>query len=242
VNGGQRAQPSHDLWIFAYGSLMWRPGFQFAEAERARLTGYRRCFCVYSTHHRGCPKRPGLVLGLDRGGACEGTAFRVAQDSAAATLAYLRAREQVNGVYVEKQVTVRLEDASHREIPALAFIVERAHPSYAGRLPVAEQSRIIRAARGVSGPNLEYLIGTVRHLESLGIHEAELARVLSLAAPHFAETYARGEPLRRASVALRAACQSFRPAAPILHATDRRRFSFRRKIAEWNAPDRCWPL
>src|SRR5262245_6387450 len=66
----------HDLWVFAYGSLMWRPGFAFGEARRARLTGYRRCFCVYSLHHRGAPERLGLVLGLDRGGVCEGVAYR----------------------------------------------------------------------------------------------------------------------------------------------------------------------
>ena len=68
----------HDLWVFGYGSLMWRPGFAYEEAQHARLTGYRRCFCIYSVHHRGTPERPGLVLGLDRGGACEGIAYRVA--------------------------------------------------------------------------------------------------------------------------------------------------------------------
>lgn len=212
---------------------MWQPGFDFVEAERARLVGYRRCFCIYSTHHRGRPERPGLVLGLDRGGACDGTAFRIAPEHAAATLGYLRAREQISGVYVEKQVTVGLEDHSRREVMALAFVVERAHPSYAGQLPLAEQVRIIRAARGLSGPNLEYLIGTVRHLESVGVHEPELARLLGLAGPHFL-THAPGDAIRRASTALIAACRSFRPAAPVMRATDRRRFNYRRNIAEWS--------
>ena len=87
--------------MFGYGSLMWRPGFAYEEAQHARLTGYRRCFCIYSVHHRGTPERPGLVLGLDRGGACEGIAYRVAAANAAETARYLRAREQVNGVYRE---------------------------------------------------------------------------------------------------------------------------------------------
>ena len=68
---------AHDLWVFGYGSLMWRPGFAYEEAQHARLTGYRRCFCIYSVYHRGTPERPGMVLGLDRGGACEGIAYRV---------------------------------------------------------------------------------------------------------------------------------------------------------------------
>ena len=87
--------------MFGYGSLMWRPGFAFEEARRARLIGCRRCFCIYSVHHRGTPERPGMVLGLDRGGACEGIAYRVAAANAAETVRYLRAREQINGVYRE---------------------------------------------------------------------------------------------------------------------------------------------
>src|SRR5262245_36034065 len=79
--------PTADLWVFAYGSLMWRPGFAYEEARRARLTGYRRCFCIYSVHHRGRPERVGLVLGLDRGGVCEGVAYRVAAARAADTRA-----------------------------------------------------------------------------------------------------------------------------------------------------------
>jgi hypothetical protein len=75
----------HDLWVFAYGSLMWRPGFRYEEARRARLTGYSRRFCIYSVHHRGTPERLGLVLGLDRGGVCEGVAYRIAAPDVART-------------------------------------------------------------------------------------------------------------------------------------------------------------
>src|SRR5215510_15136427 len=116
-------------WIFAYGSLMWRPGFAYAEAHHARLVGYRRCFCIYSMHHRGTPARPGLVLGLDRGGASEGIAYRVAAADYARVVRYLRDREQVSGVYREVRVAVALMGAVRREVTALTFIVERAHPS-----------------------------------------------------------------------------------------------------------------
>src|SRR5262245_65692848 len=134
---------------------MWRPDFPFVEKARARLVGYRRCFCVYSTHHRGSAERPGLVLGLDRGGVCEGMVYRVAAADVAAVRAYLRAREQVNGVYRETLVSVRLHGKPSREVRAIAYIVERAHPSYAGRLPLQTQCCLIRGARGLSGPNLD---------------------------------------------------------------------------------------
>ena len=98
---------------------MWRPGFAFAEARRARVVGYRRCFCIYSVHHRGTPERLGMVLGLDRGGACEGIAYRIAGADVAETLRYLRARELINGVYREAHVPMELEasEAMARLLP-----------------------------------------------------------------------------------------------------------------------------
>jgi cation transport protein ChaC len=176
--------PGHDLWVFAYGSLMWRPGFLFEERHHARVTGVRRCFCIYSVHHRGTHARPGLVLGLDRGGTCEGIAYRVAAARAEATVRYLREREQVNGVYREAHLPAELLAAGRQEVLALAYIVERAHPSYAGRLPLALQARLIRGARGRSGNNLDYLVSTLRHLAELGIRERELERLLVLIGPH----------------------------------------------------------
>jgi cation transport protein ChaC len=175
--------PGHDLWLFAYGSLMWRPGFAFEEARRARLTGFRRCFCIYSVHHRGTRERLGMVLGLDRGGVCEGIAYRIAAPRVAETLSYLRARELINGVYREALVPVELEQHPPVEVMALAFIVERAHPSYARQLPLATQARLIRGGKGVSGANLDYLVSTVRHLHELGIRERELERLVVVAGP-----------------------------------------------------------
>jgi cation transport protein ChaC len=172
----------HDLWLFAYGSLMWRPGFAFEEARRARLTGYRRCFSIYSVHHRGTPERLGMVLGLDRGGVCEGIAYRIPAPLVDHTRQYLRERELINGVYREAMVPVELEGEPRAEVMALAYIVERAHPNYA-RLPLRTQARLIKAARGISGANLDYLVSTVRHLRELDIRERELERLVIIIGP-----------------------------------------------------------
>ena len=224
-------QPAHDLWVFAYGSLMWRPGFPHEEARHARLTGYRRCFCIYSVHHRGTPARPGMVLGLDRGGACEGIAYRVAAANAAETVRYLRAREQVNGVYREAHLPIELIDGPRREVPALAYIVERAHPSYAGRLPLARQARLIRGGQGVSGNNLDYLISTLRHLDELGIRERELERLLAVIGPHTARCQTAGHASPYAA-GLRQAMRAKPPAVRrTLRTADLRRFLHRLRMA-----------
>jgi glutathione-specific gamma-glutamylcyclotransferase len=180
------ASGGHDLWVFGYGSLMWRPGFAYEEAQHARLIGYRRCFCIYSVYHRGTLQRPGLVLGLDRGGACEGIAYRVSAARAQETTQYLRQREQVHGVYRETHASVELIASPSREVLALAYIVERAHPNYAGQLPLAMQAGLIHGACGRSGANLDYLISTLGHLAEVGIRERELERILAIIGPHAA--------------------------------------------------------
>jgi cation transport protein ChaC len=168
---------SGDLWVFAYGSLMWRPGFEAEETHHARLLGWRRSFCIYSRFHRGSSRRPGLVLGLDRGGACEGIAFRVSAENAHETLRYLREREQVGSVYREALVPVSLLSGERTEVMALAFLVERAHPSYAGQLSLAAQAHLVRGGIGRSGNNIDYLASTLAHLQRLGIRERELERL-----------------------------------------------------------------
>ncbi len=220
--------------MFGYGSLMWRPDFEHVEAVHARVDGWRRGFFIYSTHHRGNEQRPGLVLALDRGGACEGIAYRVAPQRAKATVEYLRAREQTNGVYREARVPARIEDGSGRTVEAMTFVVERNHPSYAGRLPLSAQARLIRAARGISGPNLFYLISTVRHLQDLGVSEPDLLRLVSLAGPHFARKPG-GLPLEQATHSLLTACRRFPPLAPRMPKHIRRRFLHRKHIAQWAA-------
>lgn len=163
-----------DLWVFGYGSLMWRPGFPFLEAAPARLKGRHRRLCVYSWVHRGTPEHPGLVLGLDRGGSCLGRAFRVAAEDREATIAYLREREQVTAVYLEKVLRGRLEDGSGREIDALTYVVDRSHRQYAGLLPRDRLLDVVRDAAGQSGPNPEYIHATAAHLEEIGMRDAML--------------------------------------------------------------------
>lgn len=168
-----------DLWVFGYGSLMWRPGFPHVERHHALLHGMHRSLCVFSHVHRGSPERPGLVLGLDRGGACRGVAFRVAGEHREETVAYLRAREQVTMVYVEelRRITVLGED--RRTVEALCYTVDRSHPQYAGRLDLAHRAELVRHGVGQSGANPDYLGNTVRHLREIGIRDAELEAIYS---------------------------------------------------------------
>ena len=175
-----------DLWVFGYGSLMWRPGFEYADKVPARLIGEHRALCVYSFDHRGTPEKPGLVLGLDRGGACRGVAFRVAPELRDATIDYLRAREQTTNVYREVMRSVWLEDHARQRISALAYVVDRGHVQYAGRLSLAEQLRYVQQGHGRSGNNRDYVLATVRAIETEGFRDAplhQLAMMLHDAAP-----------------------------------------------------------
>ncbi len=169
------AEDEHgELWVFGYGSLMWRPGFAHLEQLPARLIGLHRSLCVFSFVHRGTPERPGLVLGLDRGGMCRGIAFRVAAGARAETIAYLRAREQVTSVYLETLRQIELEDRERRKVRALCYIVDRSHVQYAGRLSLAERLHHVRQGHGRSGANRHYVLETVRALEALGYRETDL--------------------------------------------------------------------
>jgi len=163
-----------DLWIFGYGSLIWKPGFEHVERMPARMIGLHRSLCVYSFVHRGTPEKPGLVLGLDRGGACRGIAYRVTAKKRAATLAYLREREQATSVYLERVRTAWLAGNPEKPVNAVCYIVDRSHRQYAGRLSITEQAHIVRQGHGGSGNNREYVLETVNALEALGMRDREL--------------------------------------------------------------------
>ncbi len=178
-------QIPRDLWVFGYGSLMWRPGFAFRERVPARTIGLHRSLCVYSFVHRGTPERPGLVLGLDRGGACRGIAFRIAEADRKETIAYLREREQVTAVYREVLRNVTLLGQPDRSVQALTYVVDRGHAQYAGRLTLDERLHLIRQGHGRSGANADYVLATVAELESLGCRDEELhSLALRLKGPH----------------------------------------------------------
>jgi glutathione-specific gamma-glutamylcyclotransferase len=169
-----------DLWVFGYGSLMWRPGFEFIEKVPARLIGEHRALCVYSFVHRGTPEKPGLVLGLDRGGACRGIAFRVAERNSAATIAYLREREQITSVYREVKRSVWLENEARQRVSALAYVVDRGHVQYAGRLSMQDQLRHVLQGHGSSGINRDYVLATVKAIEAEGFRDAPLHQLAML--------------------------------------------------------------
>ncbi len=169
--------PEVDLWVFAYGSLMWNPGFEFAESAPATLYGYHRALCIYSRIYRGTAERPGLVLGLDRGGACRGLAYRVPAASAAAVFDYLERRERSRGEYVPRHCPVRLKD---RRVSALCYIANRDHYDYTRALGLAEMAPLIRHGTGRSGRNVDYLVNTLAHLEALGVRDSRLAKLLAM--------------------------------------------------------------
>jgi glutathione-specific gamma-glutamylcyclotransferase len=163
------------LWVFGYGSLMWQPGFPFVERRHAHLYGYHRSLCIFSHVHRGTPENPGLVLGLDRGGRCHGVAFLVANEEIDATVRYLREREQATAVYLERRLSARLDDG--RAVAVLAYIADRRHPQYAGRLPFDEVLMLVRQGKGISGRNPDYVRSTYEHLLGMGVIDPLLQRI-----------------------------------------------------------------
>ncbi|HEX2817246.1 MAG TPA: gamma-glutamylcyclotransferase [Phenylobacterium sp.] len=169
---------SDELWVFGYGSLMWRPGFPFAERVAATLQGRRRAFCIYSVHHRGTYERPGLVLGLAPGGSVRGMAYRIAAKDWEEVYAYLLEREQPTETYIEARRPVRLADG--RRVEALVFLSDVHHPQWAGALSLARQAELISGATGLSGRNTDYLRDLVQHLGQEGIRDRSMETLLGL--------------------------------------------------------------
>jgi len=161
-----------DFWVFGYGSLMWRPGFEYTERKRAKIYGLHRRFCVHSWEHRGTQSDPGLVLGLDTGGSCIGLAMKVAGNKREEVINYLRKRELITKVYVECWRDVELETGER--VSALVYRADRKHIQYAKGLSLDEQVKIIRHAKGAYGPNIEYACGTVEAMLTEGIRDKQL--------------------------------------------------------------------
>ena len=168
------------IWIFAYGSLIWKPEFDFAERARAEIVGYRRGFCMTSIHYRGTPAAPGLVLALDAdpAGRCAGVAYRLAPETAAAALAAVRRRELISRAYDEAVLPLRLEDG--REVAGHVYVVNRDHPQYRGGLTPEEQAEVIARAAGPMGTNADYLASTVASLAALGLEDPELVALAAM--------------------------------------------------------------
>jgi cation transport protein ChaC len=169
--------PGEDFWVFGYGSLMWHPGFPHVEVRVGKLHGYHRRFCVYSHRYRGTPERPGLVLGLDKGGSCRGLAFRVPASEGGEAMDYLYDREMITGTYIPSWLTVETE---HGHVTAATFVVDRAHRQYTGPLTPEETAELIVQGHGARGACSEYLANTVRHLDALGLGAGALKHLLRL--------------------------------------------------------------
>jgi len=183
----EQAQSSGGFWVFGYGSLMWKPGFDYLERRRARLKGYRRRFGLASIRYRGTPEFPGLVLGLDwdPDAACTGMAFRICPSRDTEVRDYLAGRELVTRSYFEVAYPIDLIDekgAVSDRVDAICYILDRSHPQYSGDLSLAEQAAIIAAATGPMGSNREYLESTVCHLTELGLEDPELVELSLLVA------------------------------------------------------------
>jgi len=179
----QAAEVSVD-WVFAYGSLIWDPEIDYSRSELARLHGYHRAFCVRSSHYRGTPEQPGIVLGLDRGGSCTGMAFQLTAAQRARSIAKLFAREIPSAtarVYLPRVVRVHLQ--SGLSVRALTFVADPSTGAYS-KLSDGEIVARMARCRGIRGPNIDYLFNTVRALERHGVHDRMLARLEALAQQH----------------------------------------------------------
>ncbi len=166
--------PGEDLWVFGYGSLMWNPAVHVCESRTVRVTGYRRSFCLHLMLGRATPERPGLMLALEEGGACAGVAHRIASDHVESETDILWMREMLTGAYTPRWVEAHFEDGPRA---ALTFIINKAHPRYAGALPVPEIARRIAHAEGLTGTNRDYLFRTAAHLRELGVADAHITEI-----------------------------------------------------------------
>lgn len=171
------AQAPRDTdWVFAYASLMWAPGFRAPEQAVATAHGYHRALCIYSHTHRGTPAVPGLVMGLCRGGACRGVAFRLPVTGRRSVLEMLWRREMGNRVYQVRRLKLRLAD--DRRVHALAFVADPQHRQFAGDLQPARSARLVAQGVGDRGPNIEYLDQTLAHMREIGVPDLRLEAVL----------------------------------------------------------------
>ena len=167
------------VWVFGYGSLIWNPLMEFADRRPARIHGYHRGFYLWSKVNRGSPEVPGLVLGLDIGGSCQGVAYRLHDEKLMVELGLLWRREMVMGTYMPRWVKAKIGD---RVVRAIAFVVNRGKSGYTGRLDDQQIVSIALKACGHYGSCADYLINTATSLEVAGIADPRLSRLAKLVA------------------------------------------------------------
>lgn len=170
--------PRGDLWVFGYGSLMWSPEFPYADRKTARVHGYHRALCILSSRYRGTPEKPGLVMGLCRGGSCWGMAYRVHNGQAKEVLDTLWKREMLNFVYAPKFVPVSV---GNQRVQALTFVADTSHRLFVGELDVDGRAKLVAQGVGQRGRCVDYIRNTLDHMRGLGVHDPHLARILDAA-------------------------------------------------------------
>lgn len=167
---------SGPLWLFAYGSLMWDQSVLVSEERcQATLHGWHRRFCLWMKRWRATPEKPGLMLALDKGGCCQGVAYRLSGADHQAALDKVWRREMIGYGYVARWVALRLADG--RQVAAVVFVVNKTGDRYAGQLPDEEVARYLACACGHRGTSADYLLATVQHCEAIGIHDRCLWRL-----------------------------------------------------------------
>jgi cation transport protein ChaC len=171
--------PRGDLWVFGYGSLMWAPGFRYSAKATALVRGYHRALCILSSRYRGTPEKPGLVMGLCRGGSCWGMAFRVPAARVRGVLTALWKREMLNRVY--KPTLVPVTVAPGRRIRALAFVADTSHRQFVKELDLHGRARLVAQGIGERGHCVDYIRNTLEHMLALGVNDPHLARILDAA-------------------------------------------------------------
>jgi cation transport protein ChaC len=169
-------RPEGDFWFFAYGSLMWNPEFEYLRRENARLHGYHRCLCLWSVEYRGSLEQPGLVMGLDRGGACVGQAYLISAQSAPEIIDKLNEREMITGAYQSSLKPLKLN--SGKKVNGVCLIARQDHPQYAPGLDHQTIIDIVRKARGKRGSNIEYVLKTAHKMQELGMNDRGLKAIL----------------------------------------------------------------
>lgn len=167
-------QGDHDLWIYAYGSLIWNPEFDFKERRLSTLRGHHRALCLWSRVNRGTPDMPGLVFGLDRGGSCRGMSFRIPASDVPATFEALWRREMATGAYHPRWLRCETDQGP---VSALAFVIDRNNPGYVTGLLEHQTVEIVRRASGRYGPCVDYVVQTHQALQAAGIEDRRLARL-----------------------------------------------------------------
>ncbi len=171
--------PRGQFWVFGYGSLMWSPCFSYREESAARVHGYHRALCILSTRYRGTQSKPGLVMGLRRGGSCWGMAFRIGERDIRRCLLRLWQREMPRRVYQPRLVPIRLRNG--RRARALAFVADPSHPAYVRELDLHGRARLVAQGIGQRGPCVDYIRNTLDHMHEVGVRDPHLERVLEAA-------------------------------------------------------------